>query len=178
MNREELIAPQKYNLVSEMERFAQDSSRKAILWENEEGDTKEITYRELLKNANRIGNVFLENGLKQGDVVLVVVPRLIEAYQVYIASLKMGLVVIPSSEMLRAKDFQYRITHGDVKAIVSYAPYTNEFAGLEEAKGLPKFVIGESREGWIFLDEEMKSAPEDFPLAATERDDMAFLSYT
>ncbi|MEH7885999.1 acyl--CoA ligase [Bacillus sp. JJ1609] len=178
MNREELIAPQKYNLVSEMEHFAQDSSRKAILWENEEGDTKEITYSELLKNANRIGNVFSKFGLKQGDVVLVVVPRLIEAYQTYIAALKMGLVVIPSSEMLRTKDYQYRITHGDVKAVVSFAPYTKEFSGIEEVVNLHKFVIGENIEGWIHLDEEMKSASGELELADTERDDMAFLSYT
>lgn len=178
MNREQLIAPQKYNLVAEMERYAQDASRKAILWENEEGHTSEITYLELLNNANKIGNVFLKNGLKQGDVVLVVVPRLIEAYQVYIASLKMGLVVIPSSEMLRTKDFQYRINHGDVKGIVSYAPYTKEFAGIEEIANLPKFVIGDEKEGWIHLDKEMKSVSEELQLADTDRDDMAFLSYT
>jgi len=101
MNREQLIAPQKYNLVSEIEKFANDPARKAILWENEAGSTKEITYNELLKNANKIGNVFAKNGLVKGDVILVVVPRLMEAYQVYIAALKMGMVVIPSSEMLR-----------------------------------------------------------------------------
>ncbi|RSD27736.1 acyl-CoA synthetase MbcS [Mesobacillus subterraneus] len=178
MNREQLIAPQKYNLVSEMERFAQDPQRKAIQWENEAGDTEEITYHELLTNANKIGNVFSSRGLQKGDVVLVVVPRLIEAYQVYIASLKMGLVVIPSSEMLRTKDYQYRINHGDVKGIISYAPFTEEFSEIEDADNLHKFVIGGEKEGWIHLDKEMESASEDFELAATERDDMAFLSYT
>jgi len=33
MNREELIAPEKYNLVSEMERFAKDPNRLALKWE-------------------------------------------------------------------------------------------------------------------------------------------------
>lgn len=178
MKTEELIAPQKYNLISEIEQFAEDTSRKAILWESEEGITKEITYRELLTNANKIGNVFLNHGLKQGDVVLVVVPRLIEAYQVYIAALKMGLVVIPSSEMLRTKDFQYRITHGDVKGIISYAPYTSQFADIEGKEAMPLFVIGEAKEGWIHLDKEMESASEELLPADTERDDMAFLSYT
>ena len=41
-----------------------------------------------MKNANKIGNVFLEKGLKKGDVVLIIIPRLIEAYQVYLAALK------------------------------------------------------------------------------------------
>ena len=80
-----------------------------------------------LKSANKIGNVFKKNGLKQGDVVLIIVPSLIEAYQVYLAALKVGMVVIPSSEMLTAKDLQYRITHGDVKGIISYYPYVDQF---------------------------------------------------
>ncbi|MDA6963081.1 AMP-binding protein, partial [Escherichia coli] len=86
---------------------------------------------ELILNANRIGNVFLENGLNKGDVILIIVPRLIEAYQVYVASLKAGIVVIPSSEMLRSKDLQYRINHGDVKGIVSYYPYVDQFEDIK-----------------------------------------------
>ena len=120
----------------------------------------------------------MKHGLNQGDVVLVVVPRLIEAYQVYLAALKMGLVVIPSSEMLRTKDFQYRITHGDVRGIISYAPYASQFSGIAVIENIPKFVVGESRENWISLDEEMMTASEELEVAPTERDDMAFLSYT
>ncbi|WP_210364912.1 acyl--CoA ligase [Bacillus sp. REN3] len=177
MNTQQLIAPQKYNLVSEMEKFASET-RKAILWENEAGDKKEITYRGLLDNANKIGNVLLENGLAKGDVVLVVVPRLIEAYQVYIAALKAGLVVIPSSELLRTKDFQYRISHGDVKAIVSFAPFTSQFEDIEGIEELPKFVVGGLKDGWISLGAEMETASDELVIADTDRDDMAFLSYT
>jgi acetyl-CoA synthetase len=178
MKREDLIAPEKYNLVSEMERFAGDKDKLAIKWENEHGEKKEITYSELIHNANRIGNVFLENGLNKGDVILIIVPRLIEAYQVYIASLKAGIVVIPSSEMLRSKDLQYRINHGDVKAIVSYYPFVDQFKDIKEAEALPKFVVGGNADGWIGLDKEMIQASPEFSLAETSRDDMAFLSYT
>ncbi|MDQ0272111.1 acyl-CoA synthetase MbcS [Cytobacillus purgationiresistens] len=178
MKREDLLAPEQYNLVSEVEQFAKDKDRYAIKWEDEQGDKKEITYNHLMKNANKIGNVFAENGLEKGDVVLVIVPRLIEAYQTYLAALKSGLVVIPSSEMLRVKDLQYRINHGDVKAIVSYHPYAEEFSSIKEAENLPKFVIGGKADGWIHLDETMESASDQLELANTFRDDMAFLSYT
>ncbi|WP_066292299.1 acyl-CoA synthetase MbcS [Bacillus sp. FJAT-29937] len=178
MKREDLLAPEKYNLVAEIERFASDSNRLAIKWENELGEKKEVTYKDLLKNANKIGNVFLENGLKKGDVLLIIVPRLIEAYQVYIAALKAGLVVIPSSEMLRTKDLQYRITHGDVKGIVSYYPYVDQFEQIKEIENLPKFVIGSPKEQWIDLNEAMEAASDGLPLADTSKSDMAFLSYT
>jgi len=142
MSTEDLIAPEQYNFVSEIEKFAQNPDRLALKWENEEGETKEVTYSSLMKAANRIGNVFKEEGLQKGDVVLVIVPRIMEAYQVYLAALKLGLTVLPSSEMLRAKDLQYRIKHGDVKAVVSYYPFIGELELVEEIHTIKRFVLG------------------------------------
>jgi acetyl-CoA synthetase len=178
MKREDLIAPEKYNLVSEVERFAKDPNKLALKWENEFGETKQVTYQDLMKKVNQVGNVFIQNGLKQGDVVLVIVPRLIEAYIVYLAALKAGMVVIPSSEMLKEKDLQYRISHGEVKAVVSYFPYVDQFENCKAVHPLVKFTIGAKEEGWLCLDELMQGVSEEFPIAETLRDDMAFLSYT
>ncbi|MEH7331500.1 acyl--CoA ligase [Neobacillus drentensis] len=178
MKREDLIAPEKYNLVSEVERFAKDPNKVALKWESESGETKQVTYEQLLKQVNQAANVFAQNGLEKGDVVLVIIPRLIEAYVVYLAALKSGMVVIPSSEMLREKDLQYRISHGDVKAVISYYPYVDQFENIKSTQPLVKFTIGAKENDWIHLDEEMKAASEEFPLADTLRDDMAFLSYT
>lgn len=178
MKREDLIAPEQYNLVSEFERFAKDPESLALKWESEVGDNREITYSQLIKNANKIGNIFLNSGLQKGDVVLVIVPRLVEAYETYIAALKAGLIVIPSSEMLRTKDLQYRVTHGDVKAIVSYAPYVDQFNDIRELDQLKCFVIGGDAEKWINLDQERNHVSDQLEMAETLRDDMAFLSFT
>ncbi|GKU81576.1 acyl-CoA synthetase MbcS [Niallia sp. NCCP-28] len=178
MSRQDLIAPQTYNFVSEIEKCARDKNRLALKWENEDGETKEITYNSLLKLANQMGNVLKDTGLKKGDVVLVIVPRLVEAYQVYLAALKIGLTILPSSEMLRAKDLQYRIQHGDVKGIISYYPFLDELKKVEEINSLKRFVIGEAVEGWTYLDEEAKSASEDLDICETEKTDTAFISYT
>ncbi|TCT19621.1 acetyl-CoA synthetase [Melghiribacillus thermohalophilus] len=178
MKREDLIAPDKYNIVSEIERYAEDPGRIALKWESDQGETKEITYAELMKKANKIGNVFLNMGLKKGDKVLIMIPRLVEAYQVYIAALKSGIVVIPSSEMLRAKDLQYRISHGEVKGVVSYYPFVEEFEKVENIDDLKKFVVGKEAEGWFDLDGLMEDASDELAVADTRRDDMAFLSYT
>ncbi len=177
MNKEELIAPEKFNFVQEIERYAADSSKIAVKWENEKGDKQEITYVNLIKNVNKIGNTLLSQGLKKGDTVLIMIPRLIEAYQIYLGSLKAGLVVIPSSEMLRKKDLEYRIHHGEVKGVISYYPYVDEFNKVEGID-VAKFVVGEEVEGWLSLDELMEEASDELDMADTKRDDMAFLSYT
>ena len=178
MNREDLIAPLQYNLVMEIEKYTKDESKVAVKWEDQEGETKKLLIDLLMLAANKIGNVFLDKGLKKGDVALIIIPRLIEAYEVYLAALKIGIVVIPSSEMLRTKDLKYRINHGDVKAVISYYPYTSEFDEIEEMKDIKKFVIGQDAEGWNRLDEEMLKHSDELSIADTNRDDMAFLSYT
>lgn len=178
MKREDLLAPEQYNLVEEVEKFAADQSKIALIWENESGEKKNITYHRLIERVNKVGNVFLNHGLQKGDTVLVIIPRLIEAYEVYLGALKIGLTVLPSSEMLRAKDLQYRITHGDVKGIISYYPFIDQVKELKEAEPLVKFSIGQKADNWFYLDEEMELASSTLTAAETKKDDMAFLSYT
>lgn len=178
MKREELIAPEWYNLVGEVEKFAQDDTRKALIWEDEAGNQKKISYRELIKNTNRAANVFAERNLQKGDIVLVMIPRLIEAYIVYLAALKAGLVVIPSSEMLRSEDISYRLQHSNAKAIVAYAPFIDQFKEVEGIEEVNRFVIGKGSDGWISLTDGMKNASDQFKPANTKSSDMAFLSYT
>ncbi|HEY4551807.1 MAG TPA: acyl--CoA ligase [Bacillaceae bacterium] len=178
MKREDLLAPDRYNVIQEMEKFAGGMDKTAILWENDRGETKQITYSRLIKNANRIGNILLQAGLQKGDAVLVMIPRLIEAYEVYIAALKAGLVVLPSSEMLKTKDLQYRIQHGDVKAVVCHDPYTGQFEGIEKLDSLKKFTVGKDTDGWQSLGQMMENAPDQLEVADTASGDTAFLSYT
>lgn len=177
MNREELIAPESYNLVSEIERFATQTEAVALKWEDEGGHTKDITYSALIERANKIGNVLLGQGLKKGDKVMVMVPRLIEAYAVYLGALKAGIVVIPSSELLRPKDISYRLEHSEAKAVICYVSFADSFENLE---GLTpkKFSVGGEIAGWQNLDLLMNDADSVLAYADTTRDDMAFLSYT
>src|SRR3954453_9444534 len=116
----------------EFEKYAKEPERKAVIWEDEHGNRREITYEKLIKNANKIGNIFLEKGLKKGDKLLVMMPRLIETYEVYIAALKTGIIIIPSSEMFRTKDLQYRITHGEVNGVVCHSDYTEQFTAIDQ----------------------------------------------
>ena len=178
MKREELLAPEQYNLVEEIEKYAVGDDRTAILWEDDKGETKQITYDELMKRANQAANSFEKAGLVKGDVVLVMVPRLIEAYVVYIGALKAGLIVIPSSEMLRAKDIAYRLNHSEAKAVIAYELYMDQFSEVKEMEQVVKFVIGNADSSWISLNNEMETAQTEYKGADTRSDDMAFLSYT
>lgn len=178
LKREELIAPKKYNIVMEVEKHAADSEKKALVWTDEDGNRREVSYIELMENVNRVGNVLLESGFKKGDKLLVMIPRFIETYEVYLAALKLGIVIVPTSEMLKTKDLQYRISHGEVKGIISYYPFTGQFEAVKEYNDLIKFSVGDLVDGWRYLDEDKQSAASELTMEPTTRDNIAFLPYT
>ncbi|MFD1206969.1 MULTISPECIES: acyl-CoA synthetase MbcS [Sporosarcina] len=178
MNREELLAPEKFNIVSEIEKFATGDGKTALIHVNNNGEEKEITYDELMEFANKAANVFTENGLKKGDIILVMMPRLIEAYITYVGALKAGIVVIPSSEMLRSSDIEYRIEHSGAKAIVAYEAFTDQFDAVENLKDVQLFIIGKAKDGQLSLTDMMEGASSEYVGPETKGSDMAFLSYT
>ncbi|WP_431800542.1 acyl-CoA synthetase MbcS [Halobacillus andaensis] len=178
MNREELIAPEQYNIVQEIEKFTKDPERKALKWLDSNGRKAEITYAELMTKANKVGEALLNSGLEKGDKVLVMIPRLISAYEVYLGALKAGLVVIPGSEMLRPRDLSYRLSHGEAKAVICYQPFTDQFKEVDEMNNVTAFSVGGAKEGWVSLDDLKEEEPGELQMADTTRNEMAFLSYT
>ena len=71
MNKSNLLAPEKYNIVSEIEKYASEDHKKAIIYKDNEHENISVSYKELISNANKVGNVFLNHGLKKGDKVFV-----------------------------------------------------------------------------------------------------------
>lgn len=178
MNQADLIAPDDYNIVMEIEQYAKQDNKLALLYMDQDGNKKELTYSQLMKNVNKIGNSFLEKGLKKGDKILVMVPRILEAYEVYLAALKTGIIIVPSSEMLTTSDLQYRVTHGEINGAVSYYSFVDAFKGLLQYEDMIKFSIGEHVEDWHHLDALKEAASGQLEMANTTKDDIAFLPYT
>ncbi|MGW6675705.1 acyl--CoA ligase [Bacillus sp. S2(2019)] len=178
MKREDLIAPEQYNLVSEIEAFSHDQKKIALHWQDGNGHEAHVTYAALVEEANKIGHVLLNAGFKKGDKIIVMVPRMLEAYSIYLAILKTGMVVIPCSEMLRAKDIDYRIEHAEAKGAIVYASFIQSFDGTNQPKDFKTFSIGENDHGWTNIVAQKEEQSSELKMAETTRTDMAFLSYT
>lgn len=101
-----------------------------------------------MEETNKIGAALADLGFKKGDKLIVMVPRVLEAYAVYLAILKSGMVVIPCSEMLRAKDLEYRIEHAEVKGAIVYSEFIGAFRDVSTADKLITLSIGENDAGW------------------------------
>ncbi|HEY4622407.1 MAG TPA: acyl--CoA ligase [Solibacillus sp.] len=178
MNYESLLAPQKYNIADEFEKHSNKESKTALIIQEENGEQVHYTYEVLLEKANQAANAFIAQGLTKGDVILIMLPRCLEAYVSYIGALKAGLVIIPSSELLRAKDIDYRLIHSGAKAIIVQEQFIKEFEQVENLANVTCFIVGNKREGWVSLMELAQEQSTEFNAVTTNADDLAFLAYT
>lgn len=49
-----LLAPEQYNMVQEIEKYAHNAEKLALIWESEAGEARQMTYQELINGANKI----------------------------------------------------------------------------------------------------------------------------
>ena len=67
----------------------------AIIWENEKGENRKITYEELYKQVNKFANALKELGVKKGDRVGIYMPMIPEIVIGFLAAMKIGAISIP-----------------------------------------------------------------------------------
>ncbi len=147
----------------------------ALIWSNAEGAERRFTYRDIATLTDRLGAALQAAGIKKGDRVLVMLPRVPEWQIAMVALLKIGVLPIPCIEMLTEKDIIYRLENAEAAgAIISQSQVGKVPAALPLKA---RIVVGEA-EGWTPIDAILgEPGPEIHP-AEMAIDDPAILFYT
>lgn len=84
-----------YNCVDRHAEAADASSRRALLWEGEDGDKRELSYAKLSAEVNRVANGLIDLGVGKGDAVGVYMPMIPEAVIAAYGIAKIGAIYLP-----------------------------------------------------------------------------------
>lgn len=164
---------------------AHDPSKRALLWCDDTGAEKELSFAEVSELSNRLANAFVARGVKKGSVALLILRRRWEYWIVANALWKIGAIVIPGSIQLTTKDIEYRVSSSDAEMIIALDDdYVIEQAS-KAATSLPQvhslISVGGSREDWLSFDELIAGQSADFtPDEAhkTSNDDAMLIYFT
>ncbi|RLF37335.1 MAG: AMP-dependent synthetase [Thermoplasmata archaeon] len=88
----------KINIVhNTLDRHAESDKKNniAIIWENEKGDNRKLTYYELYREVNKFANALKQLGVKRGDRIGIYMPMIPEIVIGFLAVLKTGAIAIP-----------------------------------------------------------------------------------
>ncbi len=148
-----------YDCVDYIARHQPD--RRAMVWCDDLGHQRTFTFGDMSRYSNMTANLLLQNGVKRGDMVMVILKRHYQFWFTILALHKIGAVIIPATNLLTKKDVVYRVNAARVSAIVCTADGEVSQAvedGEPEFYGpVQKFLVHGGREGWLDFDRELES---------------------
>src|SRR5690349_1450138 len=89
-----------------------------------------LSYGELAARSSQVANWLSELGARRGDRLLLMLGNIAPLWEVILAAMKLGVVIIPASTLLGTADLADRITRGDVRHVVTEAGLAARFDGL------------------------------------------------
>jgi acetyl-CoA synthetase len=106
----------------------------------------QVTFRELSSRSNRLANALRELGVKRGERILLMLGNVVPLWEVMLAAMKLGAVVIPASKLLTPGDLKDRFQRGHVRHLVADASDAAKFDGLDAS--VTRIAVGEAPAGW------------------------------
>ncbi len=152
-------------------------NRKTALWiVDENGPELKLSYEEMSHRSNQVANFLRRQGVRRGDRIIVMLPNVVAMWEVMLAVMKLGAVIIPAATLLTPDDLKDRLTRGQARHVITNAAFTERFAGL--AGDYSRIVVDEPVTGWAFYPEAYRAEPTYVPDATTKATDPMLLYFT
>ena len=148
----------------------------ALIWCDDQGNERRLTYADIAELSNRVANALSARGVKRGDRVIVMLPRIPEWQIAMVGCLKLGAVPIPCIEMLTERDIAYRLANSDATGAITTRANTGKFASGEAL--LARLSVGGGEGAWEDYDSALAESPESFAPAPLAADEPAIMYYT
>lgn len=157
---------------------ARTPDREALIWCEESGKEERYTFSDISRQSNQAANFLRTCGVKKGDRVIVMLPRIPQWQLIMVACTKLGAVPIPCIDMLTEKDVTYRARHAGATAAVTTSANMGKFTGSGISTRLAVGIDAAIEPGWLDFNSEVSRASTTFTCDDTGLDDPAVIYYT
>jgi acetyl-CoA synthetase len=156
--------------------FAKQNRTVGLRVFSDDGERDARAFPELSELSSRVANSLSGLGVKRGDRILVMLGNRVELWEIMLAAMKVGAVVIPATSQLTATDLQDRFARGAVKHVVTDALCTAKFHDI--AGSYTRIIVGSTEKGWRPFDTLYDSGATFLPDGPTKADDPMLLYFT
>ncbi len=134
----------------------------------------ERSYGELSQASNRVANGLRAMGVKRGDRILLMLGNVAPLWEIMLAAMKLGAVVVPATTLLTADDLAERVGRARVKFVIAAVGDVGKLGAV----GVPRITVGGPAEGCTDY-ATLLEAPSAFaPDGVTRADDPMLLYFT
>ncbi|KAH7407994.1 hypothetical protein BKA64DRAFT_572070 [Cadophora sp. MPI-SDFR-AT-0126] len=162
-----LERPERFNFAIDVVDYwaKQPGKMEAMRWvSKDETTTRVMTYGYFSRQSHRISVLLERLGIKRGDTLIMVAPRLPAWWEIAVAAIRSGIVLAPATTLVTAKDIQYRCTLSRATVFVGDRISVGKFLSVRSQCPLVKTVIqveGIPWEGAVSLYASLESVDEN-----------------
>jgi acyl-coenzyme A synthetase/AMP-(fatty) acid ligase len=173
--------PEYYNFAYDVvDRWGEDAQKLAMLWVNEHDDERRLTFRDFATRANQVGNALRTMGIRKGERILIMLPRLPEWWETVLGIMKIGAISMPGTTLLTPKDVAFRLQSAEAAAVITDEEGAAKVERVaDECPTLRlKILLGGERQGWVNYTRAVASAVTNLQREATRGDEPMMIYFT
>jgi acetyl-CoA synthetase len=177
--------PDRFNPVIDIiDRWAAEAPDDlALISLGPKGETvAEHTAAQLAAESRRAARALLELGVRKGDPVFIMLPRVPAWYAAMLGAIRIGAVVMPGTNQLTARDIAYRVNAADATVAITSADGAEKIDAIDTDMPSLRTRIAwnaSGREGWHDFDALLDEAGDgEVPESPTSREDPMILFFT
>jgi acetyl-CoA synthetase len=155
--------------------MAKGNDRPALWVVDDAGEVK-LSFAEMSRRSSQLATFLRSRGVKRGDAVLMMLGNVVPLWDVMLACMKLGAVIIPATTLLNTEDLRDRFDRGGVRHVVVGDADTGKFDALPGNYG--RFIVGKHRPGWTNVAEALTGPTEFTPDGPTNATDPLLLYFT
>jgi acetyl-CoA synthetase len=162
--------------IDYFDEMAQGNEAEALRVVGEDGRHESRTFQEISRRSSQVANFLHGLGVRRGDRVLLMLGNELPLWELMLACIKLGAVMIPASTLLTTADLRDRLARGKVRHVAAGALHTDRFAPLEGA--FTRIAVGAEVPGWHSFDDALQQPLSFKPEGPTRADDPMLLYFT
>lgn len=173
--------PPRFNIASACcDRYADGSGRSALIYVDEDGSARRISFDEIHDWSCRFSNVLKADGLVRGDRVAVFLSQSVELPVVHLAAFRSGLVSVPLFVLFGEDALEFRLNNSGARAVVTDELGWEKLSKVRDR--LPElrsvYIIDGAPRGAGSFWSSIEAASSGFQTVDTSCDDPAIIIYT
>src|SRR5215475_8834458 len=162
--------------IDYFDRIAEGNARTALWLVKEDGAETRLSFADLSARSNQVASHLRRRGIKRGDRILLMLGNVVLLWEIMLAAMKLGALVIPSTTLLGRDDLIDRIARGGVTLVIAAAEETGKFADVPGRFG--RMSVGGASAGWEPFEDAYDAADRFAPDGATAAADPLLLYFT
>jgi acetyl-CoA synthetase len=119
------------------------------LWMIElDGSEQRVSYADMADRSRRVAGWLADQGIGRGDRVLLVLGNCVPLWELTLACIRLGAVIIPATTLLSVDDLRDRVQRGNAKAVVAHGADAARFTGIAD-ECVRVAADGDPADGWL-----------------------------